>query len=253
MRLFFLFYLFLCSLFAIELKIVPDQNRSTISSQEVKALKYLIYKQLNFHLLDEGAKKLAKENRALANQYLREYGLKKKDIDYFKVWIEKYLAEEFIKKKEKESIKDEKILLSYYLDHREKFKWPDRVDTVVLWFNSVDKAMDFYYKNKEIKDCDKLIQLATSMGARVEKMGYREVEKFKSPTKELLREMKDAGSLLPPLIVSPTSVSLLCVKKYEPSKGYKNFQEALPDVKKEFFKEAFAKMRREIVKQYETK
>jgi hypothetical protein len=251
MRLFFLSYLFLYSLFAIELKIAPDQNRSTISAQEAKALKYLIYKQLNFHLLEEGAKKLARENRALANQYLREYGLEKKDLNYFKVWIEKYLAEKFIKKKEEESIKDEKILLSYYLDHKEKFKWPDRVDTVILWFNNIDKAMDFYYRGQKIKDCEKLIKIATSMGARVEEMGYREVEKFKSPTRELLR--KKDGSLLPPLIVSPTSVSLLCVRKYEPSKGYKNFQEALPDVKREFFKEAFTKMRREIVKRYETK
>ena len=248
-RIAFLVSFFIATLFGIEVEIKKDTNIS-VTSQEVQALKYYISKTLNFHLTNEGAKRLAKENKMFANQYIKEYGLSDEDKGYIRTCVEKYLAERFIQKKQRELPINREILLSYYKDHRSQYKKPDLVDAVLFWFDDADKAIRFYQKSKEVKKYEDLVRMAQEMGARIEDMGLRDVRGFRSPTKELLQKYKKSGYALPPVIVSPESASVLYVKEYKHQKGFQSFDEALPEVKRNFYKQAFIKMRDKLLREY---
>ena len=237
-------------LFAVEVEVRPDKDTNiTISITEKNALKDFVKSTMNFILRDEGAYKIAKENRALANEYIKQKKLSSYDFARIKVEIEMYLATRFVKDIQRNIKLSDDVLLSYYKDNKERFKKSDEADIVLIFFNNYDDAAKFY-ENVRNKDFSYAKQLAKEYNATIKDYGFKKVTEFKSPTKEYLLQYKKAGVFLPPVVLSPNSVSILYVKGYKVGKGYKDFEDVKEDIRKFLYNKTFLRERNKILKKY---
>ena len=246
----FLLFIMIIPLFGIEVKIFPDKDTNiTISILEKNALKKFVKSTMNFELLDEGAYKIAKENRALANEYLKQKKLSSYDIARIKTEIEMYLANHFIEDIQKNVKIPEKILMSYYLDNKNKFKKVDEASIVLIFFNNYDNAAKFY-ENVKNRDYPYAKTLANEYNATIKEYGFKKITKLKSPAKDYLLQFKKAGIFLPPVVLSPNTVSILYVKKYKIGKGYQDFEDVKEDIRKFLYNKTFLRERNKILRKY---
>jgi hypothetical protein len=239
--------LLMMHLFAVNVEIEEDKNIS-ISNIEKDALKSFVKETMNFVLMDKAAFKIAKENRILANEYIKNYGINQYDKARIRVEIEMYLSNRLTKKIQQKVNLPREILYSYYLDNKEKFKKSDKVDIAIFFFKNPEEAIEFYtkYRNKSFEEMRKAVE---KTGGMVKEYNSKEVEKLKDPIKTLLKMQKRSKILLPPIVGVKYS-SLLFVKRYHKGEGYKSFDEVKNTIKKLLYDKTFLKMRNEILKKY---
>lgn len=235
-------------LFAVQLQITPDK-RVEVTRSDASALKSFLKEFFHFYITENGAYDLVKKNRVLANQYLKEYPLREDDISYLKIQIERYLADKYVKQIQKKEQIDEKVLLSYYLDHKNNFKKLPKVDTVLFLFNDPDKAIVFYEKVKG-KDYAYAQTLAKELNATVKHYGWRTIDKLKHPTREFVEKSKKSNYFLPPLVLNPYSAGVLYVKEYKAQEGYRPFEDVKDEIRELLWKETFVKVRNRLLKEY---
>ena len=249
MRMFFLMtFLFHLSLFAIQFELKPDNN-ITIKSNDVEALKSFLLKNLGFHIKEDGAYNITRDNRLLANAYLKKHTLSDYDQSYIKVIIERYLADLYVDLMQKREKIDEKILLSYYYDNKDKFKEDDKVDIVLFIFPNAEDAIQFYVKGKN-KTLQELKKIAKQFNALVKDVGIKSIVEIRYPTRTFLEKIKKSHYLLPPTIYSPNSADVLYVKEYKRISGYKPFSVVRDNILRILRKKTFVKERNILLRQY---
>ena len=245
-----LFFVLLTSfLFGVELHITPQKDIN-ITSQDVDALKEYVLRTLKFHLSEKGAKRIVLDNRLLANEYLKKYKLSPFDKKYIQICVERYLADKMVQEYQKSIPIDEKVLLSYYLDHKEKYKKELKIEAVLFWFDDAKKAIDFYIQaqGKSFEGAKKLAQKLK--GVMQEMGGVKPLSKFSQKVQKFIEKNPYVGYAMPPVIISPNSASVLYIKSYETEQGYKPFEDVKEQVKQEILQKAFAKMRNELLAKY---
>jgi len=248
-KIFLLFFLSITLLFGVELRILPQQNIQ-ITGQDVDAFKKYILDTLHFHLSDEGAQNIVLENRFLANDYIKTYKLAPFDKKYLQVMVEKFLADKMVQRYQENLPIDEKVLLSYYLDHKKEFKKQPQIEAILFWFDDAKKAIDFYLEvqGKDFEDAKKL---ARKYGGVLQKMGgEKSLSQFSQKVQKFVHKNPRPYYAMPPVILSPNSASVLYIKSYRQERGYEPFDAVKEKVKRKIFQEAFTKMRKEILNKY---
>ena len=238
-------------LFAIKIDVKVDENKSiTPTNREKDAFKSFSKETMRFNISDQGAYNLIKENRALANEYIKKFGISEFDKARLKVESEMYLANKMIKTIQQSISIPYEVLYSYYLDNKNQFKEGDKVDAIMFFFIDPDKAIDFYLKVKNEKI--NVNNLAKEFNFVQKKHVDLDVEKLKPVIKTILKKSKKKKYLLPPLIGSKYSV-VMYIEKYKKSKGYKPFDKVKSVIEKKLYNETFIKKRNEILKKYGVK
>ncbi len=140
------FILLLSSLYAIEIDISLS-NSTDVDAVDVERFKVMLQKR-NMGISDEGAKNAIKENRILANAYMKEYGIP----DLLKIEMQIILEEKLrnmLVRKEKEKIEiNNDVLLSYYKNHKDEFYKSEEITFNVYNFKNYEDAHSFYNKNR---------------------------------------------------------------------------------------------------------
>jgi len=236
-----------CSVFAIDIKISPD-TKIVVSNKDKTAIQGFYDKFFKFHLTDDGAYKLVKENRILANEYLKKYGLSNDDKERIKVETELYLANAMVRKIQNNIKLSDKVLYSYYIDNKDKFKDSERVDLSIFYFKNPEKAFQFYWtaKNKKFEDAKKL---AKQLSKDIVIKDYNDVKL--NTMKPFFRNMitkYGAGHLMPPIFDEVTSVSF--IRAYHEATEYKKFNDVKEEIRKILYNKTFLRERNKILSQY---
>jgi len=239
--------------FAIQITVSPDKdNNVSVSTIERDALKDFVYKTMNFELTDEGAYKVVRDNRILANEFLKQKKLTDFDKARLRVEAELYLSTRFVKDLQKSIKIPEKVLYSYYLDHKDEFKKEGQVDTVAFFFKSPEEAIAFYNQVKS-KDLDFAMNLAKKFNNEkviVKEYGTRSLKTIKKPLKKFLEDPSNLHKFLPPFIYEPNFATIFYVRSYQPGKGYYSFDKVKKKIEKKLYDRTFLKKRQEILKKY---
>jgi len=232
--------------FAIDVHIAKEKNISqNVSREEINGIQDYFYELFHFHMSERGAKKLLKENRALANEYLKKYGLSSYDKNRIKVITELYLANKFVKQIQNKVKLDDDEILSYYLDHKDEYLQPNTVDFVAFVFDTPENAMKFYEKNKKTS-MKKLIKIAKQNHAIIKEYKKRSIKKLKADLRYLVNKYQHG--LLPPLIGKKSSV--IYIESFDKKKKYKSFNEVRKEIEKILKNKKFLDERQRIVKKY---
>lgn len=250
-RVIFLITFIIVFSFAIEVELKPDDNLS-IGYKDAQVLKSYLYQTYRYRLTDQGAYDIVKENRLLANSYLKKNQLSLEDKKYLSIIIEKYLAEKFIKKIQEDQNISKKILFSYYVDNKDKFKNEDKIHIMLLRFSSFDKAINFYQLTKKSLSPQILEKAKNEFNATIKDLGWKEFSSLKAITKSFIQKGKKEY-FLPPFILASNRVDILYVKDYQEGKGYKSFDTVKDKIKKILYSKAFIKERNKILHQLENK
>ncbi len=250
MKKFFLLFLCIPFLFGVELQLKPNKDMN-VSTQDVEALKQYVLRVLHFHLSDKGARDIALDNRLLANEYLKKHNeLSPFDKKYLQICVERYLADKMVQEYQNSIPVDEKVLLSYYLDHKEKYKKEPKIDEVLFWFDDAKKAIEFYLQVQG-KNFEEAKKLAAKYGGRVEdRGGEKELSQFSQKVQEFIKKNPHPFYAMPPIILSPTVASVLYIKSYKEGEGYEPFEKVKNKIRQEILEKAFAKMRKELLAKY---
>jgi len=228
--------------FAIEVSLMEDTN-ITVDKDDIQGIRNLFVQKYNFHITDtKGAKRIVRENRLLANQFLKE-GLFKKKKKEIILEIEDMLAKRYIKHLQNKTKISDKIAKSYYLDNIQKYKKLSKVTMVRYRFDNFDDAYGFYKESnttsidalkKKYKPNDQLT---------IEK----EVDKLPKFIQGFVESDKESYAL-PPFVVSKGKIDVFYVQKYHPSDGgYIPFEEVKDRIKRELHKQTFSKERKKIL------
>jgi|GEM_PF-2268816 len=237
--------------FAIEIDLKPDNNLS-VGYEDAQALKDYLYQIYRYRITDQGAYDIVKENRLLANTYLKRNQVSPQDTKYLTIVTEKYLAESFIKKLQKAQNVSDKVLLSYYLDHKDEFKNEDKLYFILLEFPSFNKAMSFYQLAQKKSPQQAIEKARTEYNATIKDLGWKDFSSLKTATKSFIQQGKKEY-FLPPFIITSNRIDILYVKDYQEGKGYKKFDEVKDEIKKILYTKAFIKERNKILHQLESK
>ena len=241
-------FLSLCvALFAIQIDIHQDRNLS-ISNEEVQAFRDYVKDMTNFVLNEKGAKKLVKENRVLALEYLQK-PLSSYDRSRIRVMVEDYLAKALVDRFQNKILNtDPKILYSYYLEHIDKYKKSDTIDLVIFVFKDYQKAQEFYEKVKNIRDLQKIQKEAKNAHALdVKELENYPVARAGKIVKSFL-DPKRSDYFLPPIVFSKGNVRVIFVHRYHVAKDYEPFEKVKEKVKRDLFQEAYLRYREKLVK-----
>lgn len=235
------------SVFAIEIEISPDK-RVVTTNKDKTAIQRFYDEVFKFHLTDDGAYKLVKENRILANAYLKKYGLSSEDMTRIKVETELYLANTMVRKIQNKIKLSDKVLYSYYVDNKDKFKNADSVDLSIFYFKDPEKAFRFYWEAKD-KNFEDAKKLAKQISKDVVIKDYKEVKlsTMKPFFKNLIKKY-GTGHLMPPIFDEITSVSF--IHTYHKAKGYKRFEDVKEEIRKILYNKTFLRERNKILLQY---
>ncbi|SMC10168.1 hypothetical protein [Nitratiruptor tergarcus] len=246
MRKLFLLSLIAISLFAIDIKISPDKN-ITVSYQDTKAIKTFYQEVFKFRLADEGAYKLAEENRILANAYIKRYGLDNNDIARIKVETELYLANHMVKNIQNSIKLSDKVLYSYYIDHKDQFKGSDKVDLVIFYFKDPEKAVDFYIKakGKTLEEAKKI----ASKDIVIKEYKNLDIKKMKPFFQNIIQKY-GPKHFLPPIFDEVSSVSY--IQDYHKAQKYKKFEDVKEEIRKLLYSKTFLRERNKILLQYKS-
>lgn len=236
--------------FSIEIKLMPDNNIS-VNYQDTQVLKNYLYQIYRFRITDKGAYTITKENRILANTYLKRGLLSENDKKYLQVIIEKYLAESFIKKLQREQKLSEKVLFSYYLDNKKQFKEEDKIYFLLLQFPSFNSSLKVYNLLKKLPPKQIIEEIKKDSNISIKNIGWKKFSELKDVTKSFIKKGKK-DYFLPPFIIASNRVKILYVKDYQEGKGYKNFNEVKDKIRQILYQKAFVKERNRILHQLES-
>lgn len=234
--------------FAVEINITPDKAIN-VTQKDITTYKYYVKRKYNYVITDnKGAKKIIKENRILANEFLKK-GFLDKEKEYIKIMIEDYLADRYVQNIQRSIKIPEKVLYSYYLDHKDKFKEGAKVDIVRFSFKIYEDAVDFYNKAKRLHNEEAIKKLATQYKAQVKNYGWRDVNMLKKTFASFIK--KDTkGYLVPPFILSKNVINVYYIRDYKKGEGYYPFKKVKEKIRNILYNKTFGHKREEILKQY---
>jgi len=244
-KIFISFFLFSIWSYAIDLSIAPDTNIS-ITNQDTQNIQQYYKKYFNIVISDKGAKKIAKENRALANAYIqKKHGVPKNTKNFITIATEFILADQMIKDIQNQINISPKILHTYYLDNIEKFKKSDRVKLTSFLFPSPEDAITFYIENKTTNSLSKLIEAAKQYHVKtIRDYQETEVTYLDSFLRSNIKTDK-SKYLLPPRLSK--NYEVFFVVEYHPSKGYRSFDEVKEEIKKDLHKKRYLQDRKKLL------
>lgn len=232
-----LFIFILTFSYGIQLHIYPDKN-IYIQQKDIDALKHFTKEKYSFIMNDEGAKKIVKENRILANAYIKEGLLTPFQRQVLLVEIEKELADKYVKHLQQSIQIPEKVLKSYYFDNREKFKQLDKVKLVRYRFTTYKDALSFYTgKRKNIKY------------SKTEE-SWKPLNRIKEPYRSIFLATKK-GHYTPVFIAGKDKFDIFYIEDRKESKGYLPFEKVKKDIAKFLYAKTFNRARAKVLEQYE--
>ena len=220
--------------FSIDVHVTKDK-KITIENSDIMALQQYFQKILNFHITEEGAKNLVRDNRILANKYI-ESPYFSKDKKYNQIIIEKIFADNYIQHIQSSIRLPQKILKSYYLDHIEQYKKSDKIFLELFHFSNYQQALNFY--QNPLQDRNNIGKGKT--------IGWVSIKNINSILKSLLKKGQE-NYFLPP-IVTKDGIDVFWVKKYKKESGYQGFDTVKSQIKEYLLKKTFVKKREEILR-----
>jgi hypothetical protein len=132
---------------ALEITVKPSDSIK-VDQVDVDRFQSMLKKR-RMGMSDKSAKKAIKENRILANAYMKEYGLPDLLKIEMQIILEEKLRNTLIKKEKKKIDISDDILLSYYKDNPEEFYQSEELTFNVYTFKQYDDAHEFYVHNKD--------------------------------------------------------------------------------------------------------
>ena len=239
-------------IYGVELSVKPDQNGTDAppSQSDIRELNGYYHKYFNIRISPKGAKRLVKENRALANAYLRRYGLDPQVEDRLRVISEFVLADEMVQRIQRSIQIPPEVVHSYYLDHLDQFKRDDKVKMRSFLFKTPDDAMAFYMENKGESSLKRLEEAAKKYSLETLR-DYKEAPlKALSPYLRSHIKKGKKGYLLPPQL-SPSRYEVFYVEEYKEEKGYKPFDEVKEEIEKQLHQKRYIRDRKKIISSLE--
>jgi len=235
-------------MFSIEINVTKDK-KITVSEYDKNAVTAYLQQLFNFHITNKGAYKLVKENRMLANFYLDENNLSKYDISYIKIIAENYLADKVVKDIQSKADLSEKVLLSYYIENKDKFKKEDKIKPIIFWFKDPDDAINFYMQMKT-KDLSYMKARSKNFKVfKIEDVDYKPITFFKKEIRNLISPEKK-GKLLYPMVLSSQVANVMYIEDYQKAVGNKPFKNIKEEIKKILLKKSFNDFRKKLIQQY---
>jgi hypothetical protein len=243
MRIFLTAFVLFSLLQSAEVSIVPDKD-SSVSNEDIQHIQYYYKKYFNILLSEKGAKKIVKENRLLANAYLKKYGLSKNVKNLVRIVDEFILADQMVQKIQNNIKIPPKVLHTYYLDNIEKFKNDDLVKLKSFLFESPEEAISFYIESKN-KPLEDIVKLAKRHNVKTIR-DYQETT-IGSLTPFLKNNLKKGKQnyLLPPQLGS--SYEVFYVIEYKSTNSYKPFEEVKEKIEKTLHKKRYLEERKRIL------
>jgi len=248
---FFLVISFSSFLYSIDIHLSPD-IKIKISPQDITDMKQFLREEYRFIVEEEGAKRLVKENRILANVFIKSPYFKNFNLNLLKIKIEKILSEEFVKKVQSSIDLSPKILKSYYYDNLEKFRLPPKFVIKRYSFKTYDQAFSFYKRREK--------NLSTPPGDfGVSSSNVRRVSlsQLREPLKSLVEDNLEKNLsytkyLTPPLVISSKRVDVYEIEKEVTSKSKKfyDFEQVKEEIKSFLYKKAFSQEREKLLSKY---
>lgn len=141
LKLFLLFFIITFS-YALDIKVSLSQN-STISELEKTTLINQLRKR-NINIRPEQAEKYVRDNRILADKYIKDIGLTDADLVELKIAYEEKLKDKLIDVKLNDLLLDDDILLSYYKDKKAEFYYKKLIDFDIYRFSNYNDSKEFY-------------------------------------------------------------------------------------------------------------
>ena len=231
---------------AVEFDIQRDSSIE-VTKSDVNALKRYLKEKFKFHISDKGARKVVKENRILANEYLKKDLLKKQDKDLLKIELEMKLADKFTEYLQRKIKIPENVLKSYYYDHREDYKQSDEVTLERIRFKNFDEAMKFY--NEILKQKEKKDHLLKKYHGKVIYKGTVKKERLKNSIQSFLKEEMQ-NTYLPPMVLQADRIDVYYVHTYQKAKGYKPYIKVKKEIENILYKRTFNREREKILSRY---
>jgi hypothetical protein len=199
---------------------------------------------------DNGARKVAKENKILANEYIKKFGLSNFDKSKIEVMVNTYLADNMVRRIQNKIKIPDKVLYSYYLDNKEKFRTGDQIDFISFEFDDMRKAVDFYVKVKD-KDFSYAQKIADKDNVKTKNFLNQRIFKIDPNIKKYLDDHK-SGYFLPPIYLKGRNIKVLYVKNYKLSdkNDYLSFEQVKEEIAKKLKKANFIKERNKLLEKY---
>ena len=141
--------IFLTSIFIYANSTICYENPKNIkvSKEEIRIYKNNI---TNGNILsDKAIKETLLKNRLFSKAFLKKYNIDKKTKTLLNLSIENTLSNLYIKKLKQLNKPDDKVLKSFYLDHKDEFKPVEKVSISTIKVNSLKKADKIYLKLKQ--------------------------------------------------------------------------------------------------------
>ena len=239
---------FVITSFAIEIQLFPDK-KINVTRSDLGEYKTYIKKKYNYVITDnEGAKKLIRENRILANEFLKN-GMYKKEKEYIKIMLEDYLADKYVQNIQRSIKIPEKVLYSYYLDNKEKFKKPSQVNIIRFRFKTYDDAADFYNKARTLHNEQAIKKLAMQHNAQIKDYGWRNVTTLKKNFTSFIKK-NEKSYLIPPFIQNAQATNVYYIRDYKKEGDYYSFDKVKQKIRDILYAKTFEQKREEILKRY---
>jgi len=234
---------------AIEVNLLPDKEIK-VSQHDVNRYKSYVKQKYNYVITnDKGARKIVKENRILANEFLKNPRYLKSVKTDITIMLEDYLADRYVQNMQHSIKIPKKVLYSYYLDHKDKFRRQPEVNIVRYRFSSYDDALKFYQESKDIADPKKVEAKAIQYGAKKRDYGWKSITVLK---KRLLSFIKKGAKdyLTPPIVNNANNFNIYYIKDYRSVDGYIPFEKVKGKIEKILYNQTFEKAREKILERY---
>ncbi|BCD63186.1 hypothetical protein NitYY0826_P27 (plasmid) [Nitratiruptor sp. YY08-26] len=224
--------------YGLQLSISPDKNVS-VTKSDIDALKFYTKEKFHFIMNEDGAKKIAKENRILANAYLKEGLLTPFKKRVILIQVEKELADQYVKRLQKSIHLSEKVLKSYYYDHLKQFKKSDEVQLVQYRFKTFEDALTFYRNPKK------------GLKYTKKNVGWKELNRIVNPYRAIISSTK-VGGYTPPFVVGKNTYDIFYVKNKKINKdSYIPFEKVKKNIAEILYKKTFDRAREKVLEKYQ--
>ncbi len=189
------------------------------------------------------------DDSILANAFFNKYFSKNTEAEIENM-VNRYLADAYIKKIQQEIVLDDKIIESYYLDNLEKFKVKPVADILILQFENLADASDFYNSTKNIKSTDAIKNAKDKIKKQI---------KYKHPVNRMypiyrdsLRDYKQSDYFTPPQYIRG-NFAVLYIKNVIDENRYYPLKEVKKYIIETLHKEVYTRERKKIIDEYREK
>jgi hypothetical protein len=230
-------FLVVLSGWALEIEMRPEK-KIEVTNSDVEAIKEYTRKRYRFIMNEDGARKVVRENRILANEYVRQGLLSKKERDLIRIEVEKKLADAMVSKIQRRIRISDEVAKSYYKDHLDEFKKPDEIKIVRYRFKRFDDAVEFYKGSKK------------GVGEKKD-LGWKRIDSLKPAYRSFIEKGKE-GYYLPPIIVGKNVYDVLYIEKYKNNDSkHIPYEEVKEKIKDLLYKKTFDRERAKILERYD--